>query len=170
MKDRVRFSSAACCTALVVLLALSGYMGAMQRREETTTVSVPIAFEPLEDVSVILQEEEMKNRLELEREKALALLEDVILNSKASEAIVHDALARKTEIASNMETEARIVKLLEEMGVYGVSALCGGRMTSVVVPQKLALDEKMRVQIVDAAANAAKQSADCIKIIPQKNE
>ena len=34
----------------------------------------------------------------------------------------------------------------------------------------MALDEKARVQMIDAAANASGQNADCIKIIPQKNE
>jgi len=170
MKDRAWFTRASCCAALVVLLAVSGYMGAVQQRKQTAAVSVPIVFEPLEDASLVSSGEDVRSRLSMERERALLLLDSVIRDPKASEASMQDALARKAEIASNIEIEARIVKSLEEMGFHGASALCGGRMTTVVVPAALALDEKMRVQIVDAAANAAKQNADSIKIIPQKNE
>jgi len=170
MKDRTEISGVSRCAALVALLALSGYMGATQGSEQAAAVSVPIVFEAIEDVAAILPGENTQSRLMQEREKALLLLEEIIRDPKATEASVQDALMRKSEIASNVDTEARIVNALEAIGFQGTAALCGGRMTTVIVPQKLALDEKARVQIVDAAANAAKQNADSIKIIPQKNE
>lgn len=158
-----------CCAALIALLALSGYMGTA-KREEAAMVSVPIVFEPLEDVSVLTGGEDTPGRLAREREQALSLLEDVIRDPKASQSAVQAALARKTEIAGYIETEARITQTLEAMGFAGTAALCGGTLTTVIVPDNLLLDGKARVQIVDAAANAAGQSADRIKIIPQKNE
>jgi len=169
MKKGVHLLRALCCAALVALLALSGYMGTAQR-EKTVQVSVPIVFEPLEDVSAMLEGEEAPGRLTREREKALLLLEDVIRDPKASSKAIETALARKTEIAACIETEARITAQLEAMGFDGASALCGGAMTVVIVPENLLLNDKARVQIIDAAANAAKSAADRIKIIPQKNE
>jgi len=158
---------ALCCAALIALLALSGYMGTA-KREETVQVSVPVVFEVLEEAAVLPGEADSPDRLAQEREKALLLLEDVIRDPKASQAAVQIALAQKTEIAASIETEARIVQTLEQMGFGGASALCGGLMTTVIVPQDMALDGKARVQIIDAAANAAGQSADRIKIILSK--
>jgi hypothetical protein len=60
--------------------------------------------------------------------------------------------------------------MLEAMGFSGTEALCGGQMTALIVPKELALDEKARVQMIDAAANISGQNAGRIKIIPQKNE
>jgi len=170
MKDSLQFARVSCCGALVALLAISGYMGAVQLHEQAATVSVPIVFEQLEDTAWISQGEEDRSRLSQEREKALLLLEDVIRDPKASQTAVQEALARKTEIAAYIETEARIMQTLETMGYSDTAALCGGKMTTVVVPREVALDEKARIQIVDAAANAARQSADHIKIILAKNE
>lgn len=169
MKTGVHLMRAISCAGLVALLALSGYLGTA-RREETAMVNVPVVFEPLEDASVLLDGEDVPGRLAREREHALSLLEDVIRDPKASDASVQAALAKKTEIAANIETEARIAAALEAMGFDGASALCGGTMTAVIVPQSRLTDGKSRVQMIDAAANAAKQSADRIKIIPQKNE
>lgn len=168
MKDGARFLRSLSCDVLIALLAVSGYMGAAQQEETAAMVSVPVVFETLEAEALIFAEESGKSTLSKEREKALLLLEDVIRAPKASEASVQDALQRKAEIASAMETEARIIATLEAMGFPETGAFCGGRTMTVIVPSAVALDEKARVQIVDAAANAAGLNADCIKIIPQK--
>jgi len=169
MKDCIALGRMLCPAALLALLAFSSYMS-MPQKEQTAMVSVPVVFEAIEDVSAILPAEEAESRLKQERERALSLLEDVIRDPKASEAAIESALMQKTEMADQMETEARIVETLDAMGFPGTAALCGGTMTTVIVPQNLLFAEKARIQIIDAAANAAKRSADCIKIIPQKNE
>ena len=168
MKDRNGANRAAGCAALIALLAVSGYMGA-QPQKQTAAVSVPIVFERMESMDFDLPDDAGRGTLK-DREKALMLLDSVIGDPRAAESSVQAALARKAEMAEHIEKEARIVHMLEAMGFAGTEALCSGQMTALIVPKELALDEKTRVQMIDAAANISGQNAGCIKIIPQKNE
>ena len=62
------------------------------------------------------------------------------------------------------------MQMLEQMGFSGAAVFCGNQAATVVVSSKWLDDEKVRMQIIDAAATGTAYSADRIKIIPQKNE
>lgn len=168
MKNRAGCARTLCCMLLIALLALSGYLGT-QQRGAVQTVSVPVVFERI-DGSLPDASEDMQSRLLKEREKAISLLEDVIRDPKATQTAVRQAIEKKTKMAERMEAEARTMQMLEQMGFSGAAVFCSETVTTVIVPQKMLSDQKARVQIIDAAASGTQRGADCIKIIPQKNE
>lgn len=160
---------AAVCAALLLLLCVSGYMGAGSR-ERAEMVSVPIVFEAIEAGSLAgSTNEDGVQRLKREQEHALSLLEDVIRDPKASEQTVQSALMQKAEIAENMEKEARLIAALEQLGIEDAAAVMGEQILSIFVPEGM-LDDKNRMQIVDMAASVTGVSAEYVKIILVKNE
>lgn len=168
MKESVK--NGAACMALIALLAASGYAGAKQS-EPVRAVSVPIVFDVLEESAVVSRSaEDAGIRLEEERKRSLALLEEVIGHARASGEAVQRALEQKTRIAAGMECEARLVKALEMLGIHDAKAVSGENVMSVFVCANAAHDDKTRMQIVDAAVGVTGLSAENIKIILAKNE
>ena len=160
----------AAASALLGLLAVSGYIGS-QRNEAVQTVSVPVVFEPLHaGMLKSTNEPEAGDDLDAKRERALALLEEVIADPRAPENAVESALEEKTRLAAAMVSEARLEEALGLLGIHGAKAVAGARMMTVFAPPGAALDGKARMQIVDAAVTATGLSADGIKIILAKNE
>jgi len=161
---------AAVSAALLALLAASGYAGA-NRSGQVQTVSAPIVFESLEEGDLAaVSVETAGNSLASVRAQALALLEEVLADPRASQEAISRAHEEKTQMSEDMESEARIEAALDAMGIGGVKAVSGEGVMMVIAPPDAALDSKVRMQIVDTALSATGLDAEDIKIILAKNE
>lgn len=160
MKER-DFMRVMCCAALLLLLGVSGYLGA-STGESVQTVSVPVVYTPIEASYSVL---DTRAQLEGKRNRALEMLESVLLNPQAKEEEISAALFQKTRIAAAMEREAQLEKALAEIGAQGASCVIGEETLSVFAPEEAALNERMRVQMLDLAASLTSIPAERIKII-----
>lgn len=160
MKKR-DFMRVMCCAALLLLLGVSGYFGA-STGESVRTVSVPVVYTPIEASYSVLG---TRAQLEGKRNRALEMLESVLLNQQAKEEEIRAALFQKTRIAAAMEREAQLEKALAEIGAQGASCVIGEETLSVFAPEEAALNERMRVQMLDLAASLSGIPAERIKII-----
>lgn len=174
MEERGRLGSlarGALCAALLVLLAVCGYMGAGNMDAETAAVSVPV------ERTVLLSGEmsgetaaDARERLADERAQELAMLESVIDSPRSDAATVKSALTQKTELVRRMEAEAQAEAVLAAMGVEGATAVCGAQMLTLILPEESARDETARAQVIGAASEQAGVAAESVKIILVKNE
>lgn len=165
----IRWGRCAGGALLLMLLAASGYAGAV--RAPVQTVSVPVSCQSLSAWEISEETmQEIQMRLEHERRQEIALLDSVIAGRDASDELAAQALSQKTALAARMETEAQTEAVLAYMGYAQVQAVCGaGRMT-LIAPWQYASDDADRVKMIAAAAEQAQISAECVKIILPKNE
>ena len=155
------------CTALLALLAISGYMGAME--PQVQAVTVPIVHTALNDH----QEEKtdigkIRTRLDQKREEELVLLDSVIAHADTSARTRSDALEQKTALALAMDAEAKTEAALSCIGIDQSVVICSGGSISVFVPPDAAADEKARTLIIDAAASQSGLEPGEVKIILAK--
>lgn len=167
-KRRARASAltrGACCAMLLALLGVCGYMGA-SREESTQAVSVPITQKTLTQQEIAAASmEEIRGRLEEEREAEIALLDSVLADTSASVATKDSALSQKTQIAARMENEAQTVAALEMMGFRDVAAVCGAQTMTVITPAENVQEEIDRTRMIDAVVSQTGMSAESVKII-----
>ncbi|MGN0777324.1 MAG: SpoIIIAH-like family protein [Candidatus Ventricola sp.] len=162
-----RWVRAAGCAVLVALLAVCSYLGA--RQPVAQTVSVPVAVEMISESALSAASlEETQDRLQRERENALALLQSVIDDQSAGAEARDEALREKTALAKRMAAEAEITAILAQMGFGDAAVVLGEESASVIVPWQAAENEQNRVRLIDAAASHTGLSPECIKIILSK--
>ena len=155
------------CAALVALLAVCSYMGA--RQPQTRTVSVPVAVETISESALSAASlEETQDRLQRERESALALMQSVIDDPNAGTDTKEEALKEKTALAKRMAAEAEMTALLGQMGFGDAAVVLGEACVSVIVPWQAAENEQNRVRIIDAASAHTGLAPECVKIILSK--
>ena len=155
------------CAVLVALLAACSYLGA--RQPQRAAVSVPVAVEVIsERVLGAASLEETQQKLQQERESALALLQSVIDDPNAQAGTRDEALREKTALAKRMVAEAETAALLSHMGFGETAVVLGGESVTVIVPWQAAENEQSRVRIIDAAATQTGLAPECVKIILSK--
>ena len=155
------------CAVLVALLAACSYLGA--RQPQGAAVSVPVAVETISARALDAASlEETQQKLEQERESALALLQSVIDDPNAGADVRNEALKEKTALAKRMEAEAETAALLAHMGFGETAVVLGGESVTVIVPWQAAENEQSRVRIIDAAATQTGLAPECVKIILSK--
>ena len=155
------------CAVLVALLAACSYLGA--RQPQRAAVSVPVAVEVISERALgAASLEETQQKLEQERESALALLQSVIDDPNAGADVRNEALKEKTALAKRMEAEAETAALLAHMGFGETAVVLGGESVTVIVPWQAAENEQSRVRIIDAAATQTGLAPECVKIILSK--
>ena len=155
------------CAVLVALLAACSYLGA--RQPQGAAVSVPVAVETISARALDAASlEETQQKLEQERESALALLQSVIDDPNAGADARNEALKEKTALAKRMEAEAETAALLAHMGFGETAVVLGGESVTVIVPWQAAENEQSRVRIIDAAATQTGLAPECVKIILSK--
>ena len=155
------------CAVLVALLAACSYLGA--RQPQRAAVSVPVAVEVISARALgAASLEETQQKLEQERESALALLQSVIDDPNAQAGTRDEALREKTAMAKRMEAEAETAALLAHMGFGETAVVLGGESVTVIVPWQAAENEQSRVRIIDAAATQTGLAPECVKIILSK--
>ena len=160
----------ALCAALLLLLAVCGYMGAAGR-EETASVSVPVERTLLESGMLSTEPaQETRERLAGERAQELEMLESVIGSPRADAATVKSALAQKTELTRRMEAEAQAEAVLSAMGIADATAVCGAQMLTLILPAESAADEATHARVIGAASEQTGIAAESVKIILVKNE
>lgn len=158
----VRFAG---CAGLLALLAASSYAG----RQQTLTPAVPVMFEMVSaEAAAAYTVEQTQERLNRQREEALALLQSILDDPSADEASKDKAIQEKTRIASRMETEASVTALLAHMGFEQAAVVMGDQMLSLIVPWQAAENEQNRIRLIDAAVSQSGFSADAVKIILAK--
>jgi len=152
--------------ALLILLTVCAYAGT---EAPAKTVSVPVE-------SVVLSAElagedsveKTRQKLRLERERELSLLDSVADHPDAAQETRRNALQQKMSLARRMEQEAAIEAALAYMGLADAAVICGAQEVAVFVPVGVAGDEKSRIRIIDAAVSHAEVSADDVQIILAK--
>ena len=155
------------CAVLVALLAACSYLDA--RQPQGSAVSVPVAVETISERALDAASlEETQQKLEQERESALALLQSVIDDPNAQAGTRDEALREKTALAKRMEAEAETAALLAHMGFGETAVVLGGESVTVIVPWQAAENEQSRVRIIDAAATQTGLAPECVKIILSK--
>lgn len=156
-----------CCAALLVLLAVSSYVGA--GGEQIQAVSVPVTIQTVSSQAMAAASQaETIARLEKEREEALLLIQSILDDPRTDEKTAADALGEKKRMALRMETEAAVEKLLLEMGFGETAVVLGEGMMSIVVPWQIAENEQSRLRIMDAACSHAGLAPERVKIILAK--
>lgn len=157
------------CALLLVLLAVCGYAGAS--RTPVQAVSVPIVQSTLEsEAAAPASHEEIRARLNAQREQEMQLLESVLADAKTDEATAKSALAQKEALAWRMENEASAEALLEGMGFAGALSVCGAQVMTVILPQGQAQTDAERLRVIDAVCAQTGIKAEDIKIILAKND
>lgn len=155
------------CAVLVALLAACSYLGA--RQPQRAAVSVPVAVETISERALDAASlEETQQKLEQERESALALLQSVLDDPNAQAGTRDEALREKTALAKRMVAEAETAALLSHMGFGETAVVLGGESVTVIVPWQAAENEQSRVRIIDAAATQTGLAPECVKIILSK--
>lgn len=155
------------CAVLVALLAACSYLGA--RQPQRAAVSVPVAVEVISERALgAASLEETQQKLQQERESALALLQSVIDDPNAQAGTRDEALREKTALAKRMVAEAETAALLSHMGFGETAVVLGGESVTVIVPWQAAENEQRRVRIIDAAATQTGLAPECVKIILSK--
>lgn len=155
------------CAVLVALLAACSYLGA--RQPQRAAVSVPVAVEVISERALgAASLEETQQKLQQERESALALLQSVIDDPNAQAGTRDEALREKTALAKRMVAEAETAALLSHMGFGETAVVLGGESVTVIVPWQAAENEQSRVRIIDAAATQTGLAPECVKIILSK--
>ena len=155
------------CAVLVALLAACSYLGA--RQPQRAAVSVPVAVEVISERALgAASLEETQQKLQQERESALALLQSVLDDPNAQAGTRDEALREKTALAKRMVAEAETAALLSHMGFGETAVVLGGESVTVIVPWQAAENEQSRVRIIDAAATQTGLAPECVKIILSK--
>ena len=155
------------CAVLVALLAACSYLGA--RQPQRAAVSVPVAVEVISERALgAASLEETQQKLQQERESALALLQSVLDDPNAQAGTRDEALREKTALAKRMVAEAETAALLSHMGFGETAVVLGGESVTVIVPWQAAENEQSRVRIIDAAATQTGLAPKCVKIILSK--
>lgn len=155
------------CAVLVALLAACSYLGA--RQPQRAAVSVPVAVEVISARALDAASlEETQQKLQQERESALALLQSVLDDPNAQAGTRDEALREKTALAKRMVAEAETAALLSHMGFGETAVVLGGESVTVIVPWQAAENEQSRVRIIDAAATQTGLAPECVKIILSK--
>lgn len=151
---------------LLGMLAVCGYVGS--RPSQVQAVSVPVVQATIHGERSGASMNEVKARLHGEREREIAMLEDVIEDTAASQGMRRSALEQKMRMVQCMDMEARTEASLAYMGFADSAVICAVETVTVFLPLSAACDEASRVQIIDAAATQTGAAAADIKIILAK--
>lgn len=162
------FIRAGSCAALLLLLAVCGYMGA-SGGDGVQAVSVPVSRVALEEKTLSSEEMgDIRTRLSAQRQAEIAMLDGVLGDESASETTKNSALLQKTQIAQRMDVEAQVIAALGFMGHEDAAAVCGAGTLTIFLPYEDAAKEEEMARILDAAAGQSGLGAENIKIILAK--
>lgn len=155
------------CAALLVLLAASGYAGAVPKPAQVASVPVMVKMVSQEALSAVSLEQ-TRAELNQHREAALAQLQLVLDDPRTDDETAENALREKAEIAAKMETEASVCALLAHMGFADTAVVAGEGILSIIAPWQAAGNEQNRIRMIDAAAGQCGLLPQNVKIIPAK--
>lgn len=158
----------ALCALLIMILAVSGMMGALPEKE-TKMTAAPVVGMKTDQVQEMTFDE-VNARYDAQREKELETLDGVIADEATDRETKKKAQEQKVQITARMDTEAKIEKTLAHMGVFQCAAICADERIILIVPQNLAGDQSETTRIIDAAASTGGCEAKDVKIILVKNE
>lgn len=171
MKSSREFSGfrAAACAALLALLGVSGYTGALRENDAISDVPVSVQYyDPLERSAMTAGE--IARDLGEKRREEIALLDSVIDNPASSEEIRQRALEQKSQIAQRMEQEAQAEAALCYAGYAGVGVLCSLTAVNIFSPYAYMADENDRTRMIDCVCTQTGVQPGEVKIILAKNE
>ena len=161
-KNRIRGIG---CVFFLLLLATCGYVGA--RQEEARSVSVSVTRSPLQVERAQGSSADASLRLESERNREIALLQEVI-SKTVDEETRENAAVQLSQVAKRMELEAMSTACLEHMGYDGALAVCGAQMMTIMIPIDNMQEESDSVKVIDAVSALTGLDAADIKIILTK--
>lgn len=155
------------CAALLALLAASSYAARKPVEIPAAAVLIAPASQAVQtDASMTQTSEKLKNK----RQEALALLESILSDPDADQAVRSQAQKEKLQIVRRMDTEASVEELLAHMGFGQTQVIMGEGILHIISPWQTAENAQNRVKMIDAAVSQSGLSADAVKIILAKNE
>ena len=153
------------CAALLALLVVSSSAG----RGKNSMPSVPVMVEIMPQQALAARTiGQTRERLKVQRDEALALLQRVLDDPHAGDEQKSQALAQTVQIASRMEMEASVEALLEQMGFGDMAVVAGEGALHIIAPWQAAENEQNRVRMIDAAVSQSGLSPEAVKIILAK--
>jgi len=162
-----RIRRAAECAVLLLILAASSVVGTHDAQENAALVpTVQMTMTEQEIIGMTMAG--ISNKLQMQREKELSLLDEVIRQFSSAGKSADDALMQKQDIIRRMEHEAQAKACLENMGFEQTAVLCGTQNVTVFMPFEYSSDEKNRIAILDALSSLTGIGAESIKIILAK--
>ena len=154
--------------ALLALLAICGYAGGKEIEAQTVSVSVSRVPYTLIETGVH-SVESAAERLKIERQRELEMLEGVAENAGADDSLRRDALKQISELAGRMEVEALATACLHEMGIRDALSVMNAQSITIVLQENAMKNEEMRIRAIDAVSSVSGYGAADIKIILAKN-
>ena len=155
------------CGVLIGILTISGYIGTA-RQETGQAPAAPViarSVQPEADDSVSF--EQVKSKHEAQRERELAVLEEVLKDSAADAETKAQANEQKVQIIRRSETEAAIEAALAHMGHEQTAAVAADERVIVIMPSA-EVQESETIQIIDAVCAVSGCDAKDVKIILAK--
>lgn len=152
---------AAGCALLLALLAVCGLAGANPARVQT--VSVPVSRAAQEEGQTAAMS--VAERLALDRQEEIALLDGVLEDNATDQATRQNALAQKAQLAGRMELEAQARACLSGMGYERAQVVCGALVMTVLLPAGSVADARDSARIVAAVSDQTGTDAANVKIL-----
>lgn len=145
---------------LLALLAVCGLAGS--GAGDVRAVSVPVERAPQGGAQAAMSAAE---RLALDRQEEIALLDSVLESADADQGTRQNALAQKTQLAGRMELEAQARACLAGMGYERAQIVCGAQMMTVLLPGESVPDAAAGARIVSAVCDQTGADAADVKIL-----
>lgn len=153
--------------ALLALLAVCGYVGAGEKDVQTAAIPVAYSIMTAQEISASAVEDAGR-RLDEAREEEIAMLDSVLCDHALDAETHKEALAQKMSLAVRMENEAQLEAMLSYMGYDALRVVCGAESVTVFAPAEMAMDEAVRVRIIDISSSQTGFLPENVKIILAK--
>lgn len=147
---------------LLALLAVCGFAGAS--RGSVQSVSVPVERQVLGE-EWTGQTVSSAERLALDRQEEIQMLDSVIENADADQATRQNALAQKAQLAGRMELEAQARACLSEMGYEDAQVVCGAQVMTILLPSASIADTQASARVISAVSDQTGCEPQNVKII-----
>ncbi len=142
----------------------ASYLGQAQYVNSTIDSETAPTGAKVEDSSYFEKTRKERNAT---REDAIEELDETVADAKISDDIKAEAVAKMTELAARMDTEASIEALLKAKGFSDVLAVIGDNDINVVIKVEKLLESEI-IQIQDIATSQSGLPLDKVKIITVK--
>ena len=172
---------AAIVLTLIAVLLGTGYMNAHDGEKKEAGSDIPVvrivseAPEKTTDTPVTAQVtpdpetlEGLAAQREAMRKEEMAMLDEIIADSKSSAEIVSQAQQQKLELLKRMEMETSLETVLRSSGTFSQVLVCTTASSVTVFVGAQALSQEQLTQILDFSMRETGKNAENIKILARK--
>jgi len=155
------------CALLIGVLAASGFAGAGTLDARQTAAAPVISRSGGKATGESLTYDEIRMEHEKQRERELAILNEVISDASADNETKEQANEQKTEIVKRLENEAAIQAALAHMGYGQAAVVCAQERVVLIMPSGMDIKADT-VRMIDAVCSVSGCEAKDVKIILAK--